>query len=229
MTMIFPALMFLILVAVVATTYTEGMWSNALRLVNVVFAALLATNYWEPVARFAEQQAPTFTFFIDFLVLWGLFGLFMIIFRVLTDFLSRVNVRFLKIADRIGSGFFAVWTGWVIVCFTMFSLNTAPLAKTFLFGGFQPGQSNFLAMAPDLQWVVFVQRMSRGPFSRGLSEAEVADGHYGVGQSDRDTQTAVFDRNADFVYKYTARRGAVENYINEKGTPRAAEGDVPKR
>lgn len=229
MTIIFPALMFVILVAVVATTYTDGMWSNMIRLVNVVFAGLLATNFWEPVARWAEHTAPTFTFFLDFLVLWGLFALFTVVFRLLTDFLSRVNVRFLKIVDRIGSGVFALWTGWVVVCFTMFTLHTAPLAKNFMFGAFQPGESNFLAMAPDMQWIVFVQRMSRGPFSRGLSEAEVASGEYKTGESDRLTRTAVFDRDADFIYKYAARREAVQKHIDSAGTPRVTESDVVPR
>ena len=58
-----PVLMFVILVACVASLYTEGMWGNAIRLVNVVFAALLAVNFWEPLARFAEGKEATFTFF----------------------------------------------------------------------------------------------------------------------------------------------------------------------
>ena len=225
---LFPLLMFVIFVACVASLYTEGMWGNAIRLVNVVFAALLAVNFWEPLARFADGSAPTFTFFWDFLCLWGLFGVFMILFRVPTQLLSRVKVCFLKIADRIGSAFFAVWVGWVMVCFTMFTLHTAPLSEYFLYGAFRSGEANLpLGLAPDLQWAGFVQKMSRGPFSRGLGEGETAA--YGPTDDERERQLAVFDRNGDFVPKYAARRRALEDYISAHGTPRAAESDVVKR
>lgn len=225
---VFPLLMFVILVACVASLYTEGMWGNAIRLVNVVFAALLATNFWEPLARFLEGKFPTFTYFWDFLSLWALFVLFMVLLRLPTKYLSRVKVRFLKIADRIGSAFFAVWVGWVMVCFTMFTLHTAPLGEYFMFGAFQAGKANMpLGLAPDLQWAGFVQKMSLGPFSRGLGEGELA--RYGTTDDPGESHTAVFDRNGDFVPKYSARRRALQTYIEEKGTPRAAENDVAGR
>ncbi len=221
--MFFGLLMLAIIAACAGSLYPEGMWSNAVRLVNVVFAALLATNFWEPLARWAEGMAPTFTFFWDFLCLWGLFCVFLIVFRVPTDMLSRVKVRFLKIADRIGSAFFGLWIGWVLVAFTMFTLHTAPLAERFMGGAFGPGEDNFLWMAPDLQWAAFVQRMSGGPFSRGLDEAEMAK--YPKTDKEQEKDTAVFDRDGDFVPKYAARRRLLETYLKEKGTPRVSESD----
>ena len=85
----------------------------------------------------------------------------------MTDQVSKVKVRFLKIADQIGSGVFALLIGWVMVCFTMMTLHTAPLAKTFLFGGFNssPDQSMFLGLAPDRKWLGFMQYESRGALS----------------------------------------------------------------
>ena len=38
----------IVFISCLAVTYTEGLWSNAIRLVNVVIAALLATNFFEP-------------------------------------------------------------------------------------------------------------------------------------------------------------------------------------
>ena len=227
MTSIFPLLMLVIIAACAGTLYTEGMWSNAVRLVNVIFAALLATNYWEPAARFMQDKAPSFTYYWDFLCLWALFGIFLVIFRALTDTISRVKVRFMKIADRIGSAFFALWIGYAMVCFTMFTLNTAPLSENFMFGAFRSGEANFFGLSPDLQWAGFVQKMSLGPFSRGLGENEVA--RYGTSDDPREAQSAVFDRNGDFVPKYAARRRALEEYVNQKSTSRAAESDVIKR
>ena len=70
------------------------MWSNALRFMVVVAAALLATNYFEPVADQLDAWQPTYTYCWDFLSLWGLFAIFVVLFRAVTDQLSKVKVRF---------------------------------------------------------------------------------------------------------------------------------------
>ncbi len=222
-----PLLMLGIIAACAGTLYPEGLWSNAVRLVNVIFAALLAVNFWEPLARWAEQMEPTFTFFWDFLCLWGLFCVFLVIFRLLTDFISRVKLRFRKIVDRIGSAFLSLWVGYVMVCFTMFTLHTAPLAERFMGGGFQPGENNFFFLAPDLQWAGFVQKMSLGPFCRTLTDEELSQ--YGPAAEESEKHLAVFDRQGDFVPKYAARRRWVEEYLQQYGTPRVMESDVVPR
>ncbi len=190
MTAIFPFLLFLIFAACVGFLYPEGMWSNAIRLINVVTAGLLATNYWEPVARLADNSvSESFTFFWDFISLWGLFAVFLVIFRVATNSLSRVKVRFLKIADRIGGVAFAVAVGWVMVCFITFSLHTAPLCRNFLFEGFKPGEANFVGFATDKMWLGFAGYCAAGVFS--TSPAVVFDGQ-------------------KFINNYAARRDQIE-------------------
>jgi uncharacterized membrane protein required for colicin V production len=201
MTTILPLLMLVILFAVVATCFAEGMWSNAVRLVNVVTAALLAVNFFEPVARWLDGWDKSYTYMWDFLALWGLFGIFLLIFRETTDRISRVNVRFLKIADRIGGLVLSMWVGYVMVCFTLMTLHTAPLGKNFLFEGFstQTDARMFFGMtAPDRQWLGFTQRMSAGAFA-GAEE---------------------FDPNAEFMAKYFTRRADLEKHIAAKDTLR---------
>ncbi len=196
MTAIFPLLMFVILFACVAMCYTEGMWSNAIRLVNIVMAGLLAMNFFEPVVRWLVGLGDWWkscTYVWDFLVLWGLFAVFMVIFRELTSYISPVKVRFLGLADRIGSGVFALWIGWVMVCFTMTTLHAAPLSRTFLFDGFQPEERMLFGLAPDRQWLGFTQRMSMGAFST--------------------SDQRVFDPTADFMPKYATRRHQLEDQI----------------
>ncbi len=104
MTIIFPALLFVIFVAVAISLYTEGLWGNALRLINVVTAALLATNFYEPLANWIEGASDTmatFKYLTDFICLWLLFGIAMGVLRGLTDYASKVKVRFLKIVDQV--------------------------------------------------------------------------------------------------------------------------------
>ena len=130
------------------------------------------------------------------------------IFRLATDRVSKVKVRFLKIADQIGSSVFALWIGWVLVCFTMMTLHTAPLARNFLFGGFQPEQRMFLGFAPDRQWLGFMQKESRGALCRSATPAEW------------ERETYVFDPHASFMLNYATRRAGVEGTVTRDGTTR---------
>ena len=68
--------MFVILFACVAMCYAEGMWSNAIRLINVVTAGLLAVNFFEPLARWLDGMQPSYTYLWDYLSLWALFAVF---------------------------------------------------------------------------------------------------------------------------------------------------------
>lgn len=206
--LLLPLLMLVILFVCMATLAAEGMWSNAIRLINTVTAALLAVNFFEPAARWMDEQAPAATYVYDFVALWGLFIIFTLVFRGLTDRLSRVKVRFLMVVDQIGGGFFAFWTGWVLICFTMMTLHTAPLARNFLHGGFQPEQRMVFRLAPDRQWLGFVQKMSLGTFCRWGAPEDWRPGE----------ERFVFDPNGDFMPKYKARRESVESLVKENNS-----------
>ena len=206
-------LFLLIFMGCLAALYTEGMWGNAIRLINVVTAALLATNYWEPAVRWLEgfsQNLATFTYLLDFLTLWGLFVVFMIIFRLITDRLSRVKVRFLKIADRIGSVAFAIWIGWVMVCFTAMSLHMAPMGRNFFFGAFVPEQRPERFLCPEMKWLGFMQKQSRGALCRTATKDDIRK--QPVWEDDR---TRTFDPRGEFMPKYASRRAKLEAYNNE--------------
>jgi len=206
MGMITTVLMLVILFACAAMLYNDGMWSNSIRLINTITAGLLAMNFFEPVADWLEQQAPTYGYFCDFIALWGLFIVFSLIFRLVTDRLSKVKVKFLKMADQIGSGVLALWVGWVMVCFTMASLHTAPLARNCLAESFQPEERMFLGFAPDRQWLGFTQKMSQGPYERSVSEAEWK------------AEKKIFDPHGEFLPKYATRRATLESNVKSKGT-----------
>ena len=61
--MIVTVLMLAILFACAAMLYNDGMWSNAIRLINTITAGLLAMNFFEPAADWLEQQAPAYNTF----------------------------------------------------------------------------------------------------------------------------------------------------------------------
>jgi hypothetical protein len=206
MSFLFPALLFLIFIACVAFVFGEGMWGAALRFVNVVTAALLATNFWEPLARLLEGSiGSSFTYWWDFLSLWLIFSVSLLILRILTRRVSQVRVRFLSLADRIGGGVFAICVGMAMVAFTTFTLHTAPLAEKFMFGGFDPNHP--VIGKPDRQWLGFVLQASKGSLSHAENNAFPTD----------------------FIGKYAARRAALEAVAKSKGTFRVSSGDAPAR
>jgi hypothetical protein len=180
-----------------AFLFNAGLWANALTLINVVTAAMIATNFFEPLAEFLTEKMPAYTYLWDFLSLWITFALSFALLRAATDWLSKVKVRFKRPVDTAGGMFFACWVGWMMVCFTTFSLHTAPLARNFLQGQFQetPDTKMFFGMAPDVQWLAFMRRMSIGPFLRGPDHQ--------------------FDQQFEFIFKYAERRADFEK---EPGT-----------
>jgi hypothetical protein len=161
------AIVFLVCVLM---SLASGLWGNLIMIFNVMVAALIATSYFEPLAGFLEEQMPSYKFFVDFLAMWAIFALSAIVLRTITDSLSQVKVRFKKPVEMGGGLFCGAVVGWLMVCFTLFSLHTAPLGQTFLGGGFVPGTDMFLGMAPDRQWGRFAQGQSNvesGPLTAG--------------------------------------------------------------
>jgi hypothetical protein len=205
MSFLFPALLFLVFIACVAFVFGEGMWGAALRLVNVVFAALLATNFWEPLARLLEGISAAPTYWWDFLSLWMIFSVSLLLLRMLTRSVSQVQVRFLSLADRIGGGVFAVCVGLTMVAFTTFSFHTAPLGEKFMFGGFDPNDP--VIGKPDRQWLGFVLHASK----TSLSHAE-----------DNPFPTT-------FISTYAARRAALEAVVKSKNAFLVSSGGAPAR
>src|SRR6478609_11159291 len=100
--MIFNILLIIIFVACFASLMTGGLWSNAIMLVNVLTAGLLATNYFEPLANFFDDQDASFTYVWDFLAIWLIFGIAMIVLRLATDYMSPVKVHFFMPVEKAG-------------------------------------------------------------------------------------------------------------------------------
>ena len=126
-----------IIITCVAMMLAEGLWSNTLSLVNAILAAMIASNSFEMVATFLEEYFPSFTYWLDFLSLWGVFTLSYAVIRELTDRLSRTRVRFKKPIEQFGRIGVAALTGWIVVCFFLFSLHTAPLVRKSFGGAFR--------------------------------------------------------------------------------------------
>ena len=180
-----------IILIIVAMTRSEGFWGNLLLMFNAIFAAILASNLFEPFAEFMEGQSASFTYFWDFLGLWALFAVIFAILRAITDQISETKVRFKFPVELPGGLITSLICGWVVVCFFMFSLHTAPLARKNFGGAFgtAPDETAFF-MAPDHLWLGFLQSRSEGAFAKSTP--------------------TVFDPESDFILKYGQRRAQLE-------------------
>lgn len=200
----FSILLILIMFIIIAMLWTEGLWGNALTFLNTLFAAMIATNYFEPAADFFEKDfAQSMSYLWDFVAIWGVFALVYLILRTVTDQLSRHRVRFRLPIEIGGNVLFAFLTACVFIAFTAATIHTAPLARTPIRGSFQkePMSNNFLGIIPiDRMWLAFIHSRSAG----GLSSGE-----------DR-----VFDPKGDFVIKYGQRRQNLFNNMKATGKMR---------
>lgn len=150
---------------------SEGTWGAALVFVDVLFAALIASNFWQPIAGFLSDQAPDWRFWWQYLVLMLLFIISLALIRGATAALSPRALRFPELLGQVLRWVFAACAAWVFLGFFYMSLQVAPLPREFL--GFQSERSNFFGRAPDRHWLGFMHLTSRSVFDRG--EAHVFD------------------------------------------------------
>ncbi len=172
----------------IAFLWNEGMWSNCLTLINVLLAALVAMNYFEPVADFLDEKQPSYTYLWDYLSMWFIFFIAFAIARTATGLLSRTRVKFIPQIEQAGRVISVLLIGWILVCFALCSLHTAPLARTAVRGEFQaqPMSNNFLGIAPDRFWLGYIQHRSKNALATSGPN--------------------VFDENAEYIFKYGERR-----------------------
>lgn len=197
--MILDILLFVVMFVVLAMMWPEGFWSNALTLVNVVFAGTIACNYFEPLADYFDSQMPSLTYAWDFIALWAVFSFSFLILRTVAEQTSQHKVRFRLPVEMTGRILASLLTGWVFICFITFSLHIAPLARSPLRGSFepQPMAANFLFLKPDRYWLGYLYTRSRGVLARNPPQ--------------------VFDAEGDFIFKYAARRDALQKYNQREG------------
>jgi len=185
-------LLFLTLVVIAGFFYREGLWSAMVAAINVLFAAAVATAWYEWLAERISGSVPDAGYLADVISIWGIFGLLLAGTRELTVRLSRTRVKFHPLVDRVGGPVVGLVTGWIFICFTATTLHVAPLPRDLI----QPTpDSRLLAgLAPDRKWLSFVRDATRyGPFARPGEEG-----------------ANVFDKDADFILRYADRRKKLE-------------------
>ena len=192
----------LILGLVAWNVAAEGAWGATAVFFSVLLSALIAMDYFEPLADLMQSALGNdWANRVDFIALVGLFALGVFGLRYLSDKLVpnfiTVNSRFYDACRWV----FGLSTGYLTIAFFLAALHTAPLPREFL--GFTPERNNFFGMlAPDRDWLGFVQYVSE----RSMPSSE--DGRVFDGSSFR---LPGHDNEIwpTYIFRYASRR---ENY-----------------
>lgn len=217
---------------------SEGIWSGAQTFLCTLISALLAMNFFEPLAiRLRGFGLPDE--YCDIVALLGLFIGLEFGIRLGAEQISPRYISVYPMLDSMGRWAFGVITGYLTMAFLLTALHTAPLPREFM--GFQPERNNFFNMAPDRQWLGFMQYVSEKSLAVLMSDkigektilvARAFDGHYEkVGdpakpytikdQNQRDVYQLIWP---SFPIRYAMRR---EKYSGSGSAASAATSSAP--
>ena len=152
--------------ATLAMMIREGIWSNTITLFNIVLSGLIAFGFYAPLTILVDEWLDgEFTYVLDFLMIWAVFVVAMIVTRLLSDRLSRTRLRLKHPLDAIGGPVVALIGAFVMSSFVAATLYTAPLAKDTMGGklAIEPadvGQASALT-APEMYWLRRVEQLGK--------------------------------------------------------------------
>jgi lipid-A-disaccharide synthase-like uncharacterized protein len=181
----------------------EGGFGAAVTCLVIIVSGLLAMNFFEPLAAFAQSNllsSGAWPYRWDVIMLVGLFGGFVFGLKVLMEKLSPRYIEMSGLAYGIGRWSFGLIGGYVTMAFLLTALHTAPLPRNFM--EFRPERANlFGIIAPDRQWLGFTQYASESLFASGrIFDGPVSD--FIDDQADNNRNTVW----PSFPIRYASRR-----------------------
>lgn len=163
-----PALLDTIFVALILfTTYvltSEGAWGAALMFFNVLFGAMIAFNFYEPVAGLIDSTGIGWSF-SDTLAMMLIFCLSVFLLRLTTETLAPVMVRFPTPVYHIVRLVFGLGTSLVTFAVILLAFHAAPVHKK-MFGYIDYDRKPPFGMALDHRWLGFFQYTTGDIFAR---------------------------------------------------------------
>jgi hypothetical protein len=149
----------LVIVALIAgmtwALMSEGLWGAALMFFNVLFAGILAFNFYEPLATLLDSTGIGWGF-SDTLCLLGIFLIAIVILRITTETIAPAMVRFPTPVFHIGRIFFGLAGSLVTIAILLLGFEVAPVhQKVFTVIDYKTAPPFGLGL--DHQWLGFFQ------------------------------------------------------------------------
>ena len=195
-----------VFLVVIGANFWLGLWNNILTLVNFFIAAMVASAYYENMANLLADKMPSYAFVLDFLALWLLFFVTLLILRAITGALTSVQLKLNFWVDMVGRGIACTWLAGAFTMFTLFSIHLAPIPPSEeVFSNYDASLStaeyaaqggdgrSFMGLGPGRIWMAFIQSRSRGAMA--ASQNSLIGGEYDLQMhpDDADLVCRVFD------------------------------------
>ncbi len=160
----FYAIAGIVFFATLAMMVQMGIWSNLITLLAIVIGGITAFGVHQPlVVMIDERTGGSYTYLLDFFVLWLVFAVVVGLIKLIAGRLSRNRVNFPDNVDNFGGAALAAFTGYVMLCFAMATFHAAPLGYDVLSSAYEYGDSpdaaesamadKFAPMAPTIAWL----------------------------------------------------------------------------
>lgn len=151
--------------ATLAMMVREGLWSNTITLINIIISGIVAFGFFSPLAvYFDEMTDGQYTYLMDFLVIWALYVVTMLVCQSITRAASKTRMRFKHPIDPVGGPAVALIAAWVMGSFVMATLHASPMPKDAFGGKLALSDSDVDTASsigsPDLAWLRFMEQMS---------------------------------------------------------------------
>jgi len=203
---------------------SEGLWGAALMFFNVLFAAMIAFNFYEPLAALLDRTGINWGF-SDTLCMMGLFCIALVMLRMTTETLAPAQVRFPTPIYHIGRLVFGLAGAVVTMAVIILAFHAAPVHKK-IFQAVRYDTKPPFRLGIDHQWLGFFQHATGTVFAR-----------YGVGGRDPFREyghggpVQVFDPRAEWLINHEQVRpygeGSIIGGEEEAAAAEGAQGQAP--
>ncbi len=177
---------------------SEGLWGAALMFFDVLFAALITFNFYEPLAKLLAGVHSVVAPFADMVCMLSIFVVSVLLLRLTTETLAPAMVRFPTPVYHAGRLVFAFGASAVTFAIILLALETAPVHKKVLYVYDYQAAPPF-KMGLDRQWLGFFQ------YTTGLVFAD-----FGAGKPDPyatyKNRPKLFDPRAEWLLQHQEAR-----------------------
>lgn len=159
---------------------SEGLWGAALMFFNILFAGMIAFNFYEPLAVLLDKTGINWGF-SDTLCFLLLFCVALVALRLTTETLAPAMVRFPMPIYHAGRLIFGVAGAMLTVAIILIGAECAPVHKK-LFKAYNYDSKPPFGLALDHNWLGFFQHETGGPFAQYNAGGPDPFHTYGQGQ-----------------------------------------------
>ena len=194
---------------------SEGLWGAALMFFNVLFAGMIAFNFYEPLAAMLASNLDFLSGMADTLCLIGIFSVTVTLLRLTTETLGPMMVRFPSPVYHLGRIAFGFGGAFITMAILLLAFETAPV-HTKVFGVVDHQYKPPFKLGIDREWLGFFQ------YSTGLIFATNGGGKDPLGEYGT---AKVFDPKAEWLlHHFEARPYGEETLLAEESTASTAAG-----